>query len=73
MSIPEIAVNYSGSVNRITLGATKENGGTRTSTITVGGSRNVVYGGGEDQVGEKPMIAIDFLDSIPTDWPDVLT
>lgn len=73
MSVPEIANNYTGSVNRITLGATKENGGTRTSTITVGGSRNVVYGGGEDQVGEKPMIAIDVLDSKPTDWPDVLT
>jgi acetyl-CoA decarbonylase/synthase complex subunit delta len=72
MSIPEIADNYSGSVNRITLGATKENGGTRTSTITVGGSRNVVYGGGADQAGEKPMIAIDVLDSKPGDWPEAL-
>ena len=72
MSIPEIADNYSGSVNRITLGATKENGGSRTSTITVGGSRNVVYGGGADQVGEKPMIAIDVLDSEPNDWPEAL-
>lgn len=72
MSIPEIADNYSGSVNRITLGATKENGGSRTSTITVGGSRNVVYGGGADQAGEKPMIAIDVLDSEPNDWPEAL-
>ena len=73
MSIPQIADNYTGSVNRITLGATKENGGSRASTITVGGSRNVVYGGGADQVGEKPMIAIDVLDSKPNDWPDVLS
>jgi len=72
MSIPEIADNYSGSVNRITLGATKENGGSRISTITVGGSRNVVYGGGADQAGEKPMIAIDVLDSEPNDWPEAL-
>ncbi|MHC4323135.1 MAG: acetyl-CoA decarbonylase/synthase complex subunit delta [Planctomycetota bacterium] len=71
MSIPEIADNYTGSVNRITLGATKENGGTRTSTITVGGSRNVVYGGA-DHAGEKPMIAIDVLDSEPGDWPEAL-
>jgi acetyl-CoA decarbonylase/synthase complex subunit delta len=71
MSIPEIADNYTGSVNRITLGATKEDGGSRTSTITVGGSQNVVYGG-VDQTGETPMIAIDVLDSAPTDWPDVL-
>ncbi|MGB2862358.1 MAG: acetyl-CoA decarbonylase/synthase complex subunit delta [Sedimentisphaerales bacterium] len=73
MSIPEIADNYAGAVNRITLGATNENGGSRTSTITVGGSRNVVYGGGADQAGEKPMIAIDVLDSEPNDWPDVLS
>ncbi len=72
MSIPEIADNYTGSVNRITLGATKENGGSRASTITVGGSRNVVYGGGADQAGEKPMIAIDVLDSEPNDWPEAL-
>lgn len=72
MSIPEIADNYTGSVNRVTLGATKENGGTRTSTITVGGARNVVYGGGPDQASEKPVIAIDVLDSKPEDWPESL-
>jgi len=72
MSIPEIADNYTGSVNRVTLGATKENGGTRTSTITVGGARNVVYGGGDDQASEKPVIAIDVLDSEPGDWPELL-
>jgi acetyl-CoA decarbonylase/synthase complex subunit delta len=73
MSVPEIADNYTGSVNRVTLGATKENGGTRTSTITVGGAKNVVYGGGADQASEKPVIAIDVLDSKPDDWPELLT
>jgi acetyl-CoA decarbonylase/synthase complex subunit delta len=72
MPVPEIVDNYTGSVNRVTLGATKENGGSRTSTITVGGARNVVYGGGADQAGEKPMIAIDVLDSAPNDWPEAL-
>jgi len=72
MPIPEIADNYTGSVNRVTLGAAKENGGTRTSTITVGGARNVVYGGGADQASEKPVIAIDVLDSKPDDWPELL-
>lgn len=72
MSIPEIADNYTGSVNRVTLGATKDNGGTRTSTITVGGARNVVYAGGPDQASEKPVIAMDVLDSKPDDWPELL-
>lgn len=72
MPIPEIADNYTGSVNRVTLGATKENGGTRTTTITVGGARNVVYGGGPEQASEKPVIAMDVLDSRPDDWPELL-
>ncbi|MBN2594818.1 MAG: hypothetical protein JXA81_15030, partial [Sedimentisphaerales bacterium] len=72
MSIPEITDNYTGSVNRVTLGATKENGGSRTSTITIGGAKNVVYGGGADQASEKPVIAIDVLDSEPDDWPELL-
>ncbi|KPL22994.1 MAG: acetyl-CoA decarbonylase/synthase complex subunit delta [Phycisphaerae bacterium SM1_79] len=72
MPIPEIAESFTGSVNRVTLGATNENGGSRSSTITVGGARNVVYGGSPDEAGEKPVIAMDVLDSRPGDWPDAL-
>jgi len=72
MPVPEIADSFSGSVNRLTLGATKENGGTRTSTVTIGGASNVVYGGSSADAGEKPVIAMDVLDSKPEDWPDVL-
>ena len=73
MSIPEIAETFAGSVNRVTLGATKENGGTRSSTITVGGSKNVVYGSSTDDLGEKPAIAMDVLDVKPDNWPDTLS
>ncbi len=72
MPVPEIAERFTGSVNRLTLGATKENGGTRTSTITIGGASNVVYGSTMADAGEKPVIAMDVLDSKPIDWPDVL-
>jgi acetyl-CoA decarbonylase/synthase complex subunit delta len=72
MPVPEVAETFAGSVNRITIGATKENGGTRTSTVTVGGARNVVYGGSPEQTSEKPVIAMDVLDSRPDDWPDTL-
>jgi acetyl-CoA decarbonylase/synthase complex subunit delta len=72
MPVPEVAETFAASVNRITIGATKENGGTRTSTVTVGGARNVVYGGSAEQTSEKPVIAMDVLDSRPQDWPDVL-
>jgi len=72
MHIPEIVENFNGSVNRVTLGAAKEQGGTRSSTITIGGARNVVYGDSTAEIGEKPVIAMDVLDSRPTDWPQVL-
>lgn len=72
MAVPEISEGFVGSVNRITLGATEEQGGTRTSTVTIGGARNVVYGGSIGDKSEKPVIAIDVLDSKPEDWPDVL-
>ncbi len=73
MPVPDVKESFVGSVNRITLGATKANGGTRTSTVTVGGACNVVYGGSIAEAGEKPVIAMDVLDTAPQDWPDALT
>jgi len=72
MPVPQISEGFTGTVNRVTIGATKEAGGTRTSTVTVGGARNVVYGGSPEDAGEKPVIAIDVLDARPEDWTDVL-
>ncbi len=72
MAVPEVTDSFSGCVNKVTLGATSQAGGTRTSTVTVGGSRNVVYGGSKEDVGEKPVIAMDVLDGPPEDWPPVL-
>lgn len=73
MPIPEVAESFTGSVNRVTLGATKDTGGSRTSTVTIGGASNVVYGGSNTDAGEKPIIAIDVIDTRPQDWPDTLS
>jgi len=72
MTIPTIPESFKGSVNKITLGATSDSGGTRTSTVTIGGSANFVYAGSSDSAGEKPVIAMDVLDSSPEDWPEHL-
>ena len=73
MPIPEIVESFMGAVNRITLGATSANGGTRSSTVTLGGASNVVYGGSFSDAGEKPVIAMDVLDTEPNDWPEYLS
>ncbi len=73
MAIPQVAQNFAGSVTEVTLGATAENGGTRASTVTIGGAKNVVHAGTPaDSAGRKPVIAMDVLDVAPTDWPDEL-
>ena len=72
MPVPEIAESFTGSVNRVTLGATKDSGGTRTSAVIVGGARNVVYGGSFEDSSEKPVIAMDVIDTRPEDWPQPL-
>jgi acetyl-CoA decarbonylase/synthase complex subunit delta len=66
MPVPEVVEGFAGAVSRITLG-----GGQR-STVTVGGSRNVVYGGAASDAGQRPVIAMDVLDVPPEDWPEVL-
>ena len=66
MPVPEVVEGFTGSVNRLTLG-----GGQR-STVTVGGARNVVYGGAASDAGQRPLIAMDVLDVRPDDWPGVL-
>ncbi len=73
MPVPKIAESFAGSVNKVTLGATKDAGGTRTSTVTIGGATNVVYGGSDTDAGQKPVIAMDVLDTAPNDWPDTLS
>lgn len=72
MPVPEVKDSFAGSVNRISLGATKDDGGTRGSTITIGGAKNVIYGGSPEDAGEAPVVAMDVIDSKPEDWPDVL-
>ena len=72
MPVPDVVESFTGQVSRVTLGATKDKSGTRTSTITVGGAHNVVYGGSPAEAGEKPVIAMDVIDARPQDWPDVL-
>jgi len=72
MQVPKITQSFAGSVNRVTIGATKDDSGTRSSTVTVGGARNVVYGGSFEDAGQKPLVAMDVLDTNPQDFPDVL-
>jgi acetyl-CoA decarbonylase/synthase complex subunit delta len=67
LTLPPHQEAYSGQVNAITLG-----GGSRKTTVTVGGAKTVPYGGDRAACGNRPLIAIDVLDAPPENWPPEL-
>lgn len=72
MVLPSVAEKWSSSVKKLTIGATKDEGGTREKTITVGGARCIPFMDFDGEIGSKPVIAMDVLDYVPDDWPGTL-
>lgn len=64
---------WASGVNTATIGATAENGGTRTSTVTVGGERTLPFLHFEGETPNRPVVAMEVLDAPPDDWPPSLT
>ena len=63
---------WSGSVREVTLGATREQGGTRTRTITVGGETALPHHTFEGSIPHAPVLALEVRDRRPTDWSPLL-
>ncbi|BBB89838.1 MAG TPA: acetyl-CoA decarbonylase/synthase complex subunit delta [Methylomusa anaerophila] len=63
---------YSSKINTVTIGATKEQGGTRTSTVTVGGDASAPFLHYEGEIPLKPVAALEIQDIAPTDWDPIL-
>jgi len=72
MEIPNVAEKWTSNVNEITIGATKEKGGTRAKTVTVGGSKCIPFMDFDGSQGHKPVVAMDVYDMPPDDWPETL-
>jgi acetyl-CoA synthase len=64
--------SWSGSVREVTIGATAEDGGTRTSVVTVGGETAMPFMDFEGSMPHKPVVAIEIKDRRPDDWSDLL-
>ncbi|WP_188397212.1 acetyl-CoA decarbonylase/synthase complex subunit delta [Sporomusa sp. GT1] len=62
---------YIGKINTVTIGATKEQGGTRTSTVTVGGDATMPFLQFEGDMPLKPVVAMEIQDVKP-DWHPLL-
>ena len=64
---------WTGKVNEVTLGAAAAEGGTRTSTVTVGGEATLPFLHFEGAAPHRPVIAMEVLDRPPAEWPEPLT
>jgi acetyl-CoA decarbonylase/synthase complex subunit delta len=63
---------WNGKVREITLGATPAQGGTRTSTVTVGGETTLPFLHFEGSIPHRPAIAVEIQDVPPHDWSTTL-
>lgn len=63
---------WNGTISEITIGAVREEGGTRASKVTVGGENTLPFLFEEGAIPHRPVIAMEILDIDPLDWPEAL-
>jgi acetyl-CoA synthase len=71
-SVELVKEEWAGKVREITLGASSEDGGTRTSTVTVGGETTLPFLQFEGEIPHRPVVAIEIQDRKPDDWSPLL-
>ena len=62
----------SGAVRTVTIGATKEQGGTRAGTLTLGGETALPFLDFEGVSPHRPALALEIRDRKPDDWSPLL-
>ena len=71
MEVPDVKTSWRSRINQVTIGATKDQGGTRGRTVTIGGQSTLPFLSFEGQLPHRPVIAGYVADKVP-DWPEVL-
>ena len=61
-----------GKIVEVTIGATTEQGGTRSHTITIGGSTALPFHFFEGEHPHRPVLAMEVFDKVPAKYPDSL-
>jgi acetyl-CoA decarbonylase/synthase, CODH/ACS complex subunit delta len=63
---------WPGEVRTVTIGATPAEGGTRASTVTVGGETSLPFMHFDSSIPYPPVVAIEIKDRRPDDWSAIL-
>ncbi len=61
-----------GKVTEVRIGATSEEGGTRSHTVAIGGSSSLPFHFFEGEHPNRPVVAMEVFDRIPAKYPDSL-
>jgi len=71
-SVPDVSEKWTGAIPTMPLGATAKEGGTRTSTVAIGGAATLPFLAFEGAVGRRAAIAVEVWDSGGDAWPQPL-
>ena len=72
MALELMLEKSSGAVSIVQIGATKEEGGSRSHGVKIGGQKALPFLFAEGAIPHKPVAAYEVWDIAPTDWPDAL-
>ena len=73
MALDLVKEKWSNAVAVVTIGALKDEGGTRLSVVRCGGEEGLPFLSVEGKTPHRPVIAMEVLDIEPDDWPQSLT
>jgi acetyl-CoA decarbonylase/synthase complex subunit delta len=68
MAVPDVKERYSGKVNAVTIGATEQEGGTRSRTVTIGGESGLPMLDFEAEYPNPPAFALELTNAGVDDW-----
>jgi len=68
----ELKEKYSGAINMVSIGAARDEGGTRSNVVKVGGQTTLPFLFKEGLNPHRPAIAWEIWDVQPQDWPEGL-
>jgi len=68
MPVQIIKDRNTGHIAAVTLGATIDQGGTRTNTVSVGGESSLPFLHFEGETPYRPIIAMEVVDRLPSEW-----
>jgi acetyl-CoA decarbonylase/synthase complex subunit delta len=72
MTVELMQETWPGVIGTVTIGATPDDGGTRGSTVTVGGHAALPFRDEDAPSPHPPVAALQVFDTVPPDWPDHL-